>query len=209
MRNISNFHHAAITIAGVAVRISGLAIQLVHVSLSCCRITYPSATNSHIENKIHWATGQCVPDSFIVDSSPGDLVILSSIHEPSNSLVPPTALGSVNLNPPVVPALVWDTNSVADSCSFITNTSGVHVAVDSSVSSQLSIDCLHDIELSTRRPAPASTKNVTKHPEGGPDACLVVDSASTETDLSFGAGNFACLGRENIFAFYASGSPTL
>lgn len=172
-------------------------------------MTYPGTADSNIENKIQGTVAQTVPNVLVVDPGTGDLVELLTIHEPCDSLIAPAALGPVKLDSPGMPALIWDSDSVANTGTFVTDTAGIDVAVHCSVTSELAVDCLHGVDLTTRRPATTVAEDVSKHPKGGPDTLLVVGGAGTEAYVGFGSGDFACLRSENILALDTTRSPAV
>lgn len=172
-------------------------------------ITYPSTANSDIEDEIHGAMAQRVPDSFVVDSRTRDLMELLSVQEPGNSLISPAALGAVKLDPPGMPILIWQPNRSTDSGTFVANATGVNITVRSSVSGQLAVNCLHDIKLATRWPATAVTENISEHPESRPDSLLVVDRTRAKAQVGLGPCDFAWLRCEDIFALDTARSPAL
>lgn len=116
-------------------------------------LTYPGTADSNIEDEIQGAVAQAVPNVLVVDPGTGDLVELLTIHEPCDGLIAPAALGPVELDSPSMPALIWDSDSVANTSTFVTDTSGIDMAVHCAVTSELAVDCLHGVDLTTGRPA--------------------------------------------------------
>lgn len=192
MSNVANFHHAAIAIASVSVGISG-----------------PGTPDSNIENKVQGTVAQAVPNVLVVDPGTGDLVELLTIHEPCDSLIAPAALGPVKLDSPGMPALIWDSDSVTNTGAFVADTTGIDMAVNCAVTSELAVDRLHGVDLTTGRPATTVAEDVSKHPVGGPDTLLVVGGAGAEAKIGFGSGDFACLRSEDVLALNTTRSPAV
>lgn len=173
------------------------------------QVTYPSATNSNVQDEVHRAMAQGIPNPFVVDPGARDLVELLPIHEPGNSLVAPAALVSVELDPPCVPTLIWDRDGTTDTSALVADTAWVDIAVSSPITSQLTVDGFHGIEFAACRPATAIAQGISQHPESRPDALLVRSGACTESNGSLDSGDLAGLGRENVLALDAARSPAL
>lgn len=180
-----------------------------HHSGSKESVTYPVSSDSDVDNKVQRRLGDSSPDTCIVDAGSSDLVELVAIKVPGDLLVDPVAVGAVNVHTPCVPALIGDASATTDTGSLIADAAGIDVTVDGSVTSQLPIDSLHDIDLATRGPASTSAESISEHPEGWPDALLSAGGAVAESKLAFETGNPAVLGSEGILALHTAGSPSL
>lgn len=129
---------------------------------------------------------------------------LSAVEVPDDALVEPVAVAEINLDTPILPVLVGESDAVTDSVTLVTDTTGVDVTVSSTVAGELAIDGLEDIELTTAGPLDSMADRVTEHPEGRPDALLVARVVCAEADLSLGASQAAALGGEGVLGLDAA-----
>lgn len=171
--------------------------------------TYPVATNSDVEEEVERALGKRAPDIVVIDAVGVDAVELVAVEVPDNALIQPVARTAIDLETPCLPVLVGDTNSVTDSVTLVADAARVDVAVDGTVTSELAVDLLHDIKLTTSGPVGTMTDRVTEHPESRPDTLLVVDAIATEADGGFDTGQAAIPGSKDILAFNAARAPAV
>lgn len=162
--------------------------------------TYETAANSDVENDIQRAVGKAVPDILVVDSGTSDLEVLGTVEEEGDGLGLPAAGRTVDLNTPSVEVGVGavDASAASDTITLVADTAGVDITVDGSVTRGLVIDHLHDIDLTTSRPAATGTDGVTQHPESRPHALLVSRSVGTEANGSLDSGHLASTRGEGV-----------
>jgi len=190
--DIADLHHGAVAINGRAGRVSG-----------------PGSTNGNVEEEVEGAVGERVPDVLVVDASTADLLKLLTISIPGDGLVCPRALAAVVLESPGVPALIRDGDAGTETCAFVADTAGVDVTVGSSVTRQLAIDLLHDVELTTSRPGCSVSDRVSEVPESGPDALFLVGTGGTESEGRLNSGELARLGSVGVLGFNTARGPSI
>lgn len=173
-----------------------------------CEFTYPVSTDSNVEDDEERLASEGGPDSFVVDSSTVDLEELAAVQEPGDGLIPPGALASVNVDAVDVPAVVGDTSVATDTTTFVTDTAGVDVAVDGSKGGQLAADLLEDVDLTAAGPGDVVTDRVSQHPEGGPDALLLVGGGGAHAELGFDSGELVGLGGEGVLGLDTARGPS-
>jgi hypothetical protein len=150
---------------------------------------------------------QRVPNSLIVDAAPCDLMELRSVHEPGDALGLPVVRSSVKDDPPSMPSLVRNSDIPTYAIAFIADATGINIAVNRSITRQLAIDRLQDIQLTTSRPACTVSDTIAQHPEGRPDSLLSRDGIAAEAKLGLDECHLASDRSKGVFALKTTGRP--
>lgn len=192
MSSIASLQHGTEAIEGIAVGVSR-----------------PATANSNVEDDEEIAVGHRVPDILVTDARASDDLVTPAIKEPSDGLLGPVRVPAVNLDAPSMPALVRHADRRADAVALVADTAGVLVAVHGSVACKLAVDDLHDVEFAAGRPACAVADGVAEHPEGRPDALLVLGGVAAEAEGRLDTGDLAVGRGEGVLGLDAARGPVV